>query len=488
MFFSASVIAGGLGGYQWQPPDVMDSDSGLRIVVSSHDLAGERGIGVLKRNEDGQWAVEAQFGGVCRAAAAYGGEWYIFGEDSYSRYRDKTWARTEPRPFVWKVAAAIGGSELWVFGFDVKDKQFVVQAAVLREGNWIEIPDPPAFDSMCRQVCAARLGESLYVFWYTRGKGGQNGTVHYAAVTPDGWGETGQLQAVAADVLIAVSSGKSIALWQMNADKGLSEKNPVRYRVFDGDAWSEVEEFIVEDSTTNRTLYLAGASEHGEAALIMGSGRKVELATFSNDGGLDVEEVYSMPNALPVEVLLGYGLLFSSLCIVAAISMVRTGNRAIYIDIPAGRAEVASWRLRGAAMAFDLMMIVGLFLISRLACVQADDPSQDVLGFIQSMHFWSAAFFAVLELGTGQSMGKKLMGIAVVSVDGTPARAGQIIIRSIVRLIDSFLLAPVALIFMLNTPLGQRLGDLAAKTVVVRVVNIQRKEEQPRKPSDSSSN
>ena len=75
--------------------------------------------------------------------------------------------------------------------------------------------------------------------------------------------------------------------------------------------------------------------------------------------------------------------------------------------------------------------------------------------------------FEVLD--GGRSIGKRATGLRVVRLDGGPIGFGAAAIRNIMRLID---LLPggyaVGAIAILATPHNQRLGDMAAGTVVIR--------------------
>jgi hypothetical protein len=78
---------------------------------------------------------------------------------------------------------------------------------------------------------------------------------------------------------------------------------------------------------------------------------------------------------------------------------------------------------------------------------------------------WALYYFFALESGGGQTLGKRLMKIRVVRADGRPASMGEIAVRTILRVIDNYL---VGLIVMLATgERRQRIGDLAAGTIVV---------------------
>lgn len=95
-------------------------------------------------------------------------------------------------------------------------------------------------------------------------------------------------------------------------------------------------------------------------------------------------------------------------------------------------------------------------------------------------------FYGVLfeSWWNGQTPGKRVLGLRVVSVDGRPINAAQATIRNFVRVADFFPFAStqifgseqhmsllptfiIALICMVMTRRFQRLGDLAAGTMVV---------------------
>lgn len=100
-------------------------------------------------------------------------------------------------------------------------------------------------------------------------------------------------------------------------------------------------------------------------------------------------------------------------------------------------------------------------------------------GIIVFAMFWG--YYMVFEIVTnGQSPGKYALGLRVIKDGGYPITFSDSAIRNLVRLADflpSFY--GVGLIVMLFSPNWQRLGDLAAGTLVVKT---------PRKHSFSSEN
>lgn len=83
-----------------------------------------------------------------------------------------------------------------------------------------------------------------------------------------------------------------------------------------------------------------------------------------------------------------------------------------------------------------------------------------------------AAFYDLLceTFMNGQSVGKKAMKIRVIKVDGTQPSFGSYFIRWILRIVDIALFTPmVAILVILINGKGQRLGDIAANTTVVKL-------------------
>ncbi len=72
-------------------------------------------------------------------------------------------------------------------------------------------------------------------------------------------------------------------------------------------------------------------------------------------------------------------------------------------------------------------------------------------------------------LWNGQTIGKRAVGIRVVRADGLPVTFLQVLVRNLMRVVDSlpwgYLIGAVA---VLASPRKQRLGDMVAGTIVVR--------------------
>ena len=81
------------------------------------------------------------------------------------------------------------------------------------------------------------------------------------------------------------------------------------------------------------------------------------------------------------------------------------------------------------------------------------------------------AYFMISEqLTGGRSIGKRLVGLRVIGQDGLPLTPRASLVRNLLRAVDvlpgSYVVGLVAIV---ASPKGQRLGDLAAGTIVVRL-------------------
>lgn len=77
-------------------------------------------------------------------------------------------------------------------------------------------------------------------------------------------------------------------------------------------------------------------------------------------------------------------------------------------------------------------------------------------------------YYIGCESATGATLGKRLVGIRVVGEDGEPVTLGAAVVRNLVRVVDALFFYFVGFIFAILSTRGQRLGDRAAHTIVVR--------------------
>jgi uncharacterized RDD family membrane protein YckC len=77
-------------------------------------------------------------------------------------------------------------------------------------------------------------------------------------------------------------------------------------------------------------------------------------------------------------------------------------------------------------------------------------------------------YFTIAEALTGQTVGKRLTGIRVVTEEGEPISWGKSIGRNLLRIVDSLPAFYILGIFLMaRSDKLQRCGDRAARTIVV---------------------
>jgi uncharacterized RDD family membrane protein YckC len=124
------------------------------------------------------------------------------------------------------------------------------------------------------------------------------------------------------------------------------------------------------------------------------------------------------------------------------------------------------WRVRAARI--DGLIVYGAYLVMCLLLHWRVANATHLLWLAVG----GVAYHFVFEARDGQTIGKRRYGIRVVAADRGPASAKAVAIRSVVRVFDSLPVCYVSgLISMLRTGPArrQRIGDIAAGTVVVAV-------------------
>lgn len=138
--------------------------------------------------------------------------------------------------------------------------------------------------------------------------------------------------------------------------------------------------------------------------------------------------------------------------------------------------EVVGPGTRFTAGLLDLTILGTVLLGAVLALVLASefDPS-GASDFLLAFMGMGVVLFAVgYQVGfhwrdSGRTPGKRALGIRVIAADGQPASFFQLVLRGVLTLADILPLPlPVGLVFIAVSPKRQRLGDLAAGTLVVR--------------------
>ncbi|SDF33202.1 Uncharacterized membrane protein YckC, RDD family [Mucilaginibacter pineti] len=131
--------------------------------------------------------------------------------------------------------------------------------------------------------------------------------------------------------------------------------------------------------------------------------------------------------------------------------------------------EIAGIGERILALAIDYAIFVALAIVGSILSVSG--PLREVVSiyFIIVLIIFAFYDLACEMLLNGQSVGKRIMKIKVISLNGNRPTLSQYLLRWTLRLVDFPLTAYLgALVSAIVTDNGQRIGDIAAGTAMVR--------------------
>ncbi len=128
--------------------------------------------------------------------------------------------------------------------------------------------------------------------------------------------------------------------------------------------------------------------------------------------------------------------------------------------------EKAGLGKRLLAFIIDYLVLIGVAILASYTIEFTNiDKVQYVWIIISIIFFFYHFIFEIFS--EGQSVGKITQKIRVVKSTGEGANIYQYFIRALIRPIDS--MAGLGLIFMIFSSKGQRLGDIAANTIVIKL-------------------
>ena len=146
-----------------------------------------------------------------------------------------------------------------------------------------------------------------------------------------------------------------------------------------------------------------------------------------------------------------------------------TTSQNIDIDYEvAGLGERIIARLIDLAI-FFLIFIAGMFFASIFELFRDTGIGTIIVITIYCVLF--VFYDLIFEIFmNGQSIGKRIMKIKVISLDGSQPRIGQYLLRWVFRIVDFLIMEPgvVALVVAAVSEKPQRVGDIVAGTMLIR--------------------
>ncbi len=121
---------------------------------------------------------------------------------------------------------------------------------------------------------------------------------------------------------------------------------------------------------------------------------------------------------------------------------------------------------------YSLMYLITLILVYTIGSPNNEGGySLTGLNCFVPVFFWFV-LIVITEQIFGSTIGNGVVGLKPLSIEGRPGKPHvfQSLKRHILDPVDMFLFGIVAIIAIKNTPKNQRLGDLWAKTIVIKDV------------------
>jgi uncharacterized RDD family membrane protein YckC len=150
----------------------------------------------------------------------------------------------------------------------------------------------------------------------------------------------------------------------------------------------------------------------------------------------------------------------------------RSGSVVVTPEAVAVSLDIAGLGSRGIALLIDTAIQGGVILLLSMAMLPtgAADTTGGLVLYLTLFFLIFWGYFPLFEgFWHGQTPGKRAQHLRVIRVDGQPARGGAVLIRNLLRIVDYLPSTyAIGMICVAVTSRSQRLGDLAAGTIVVR--------------------
>ncbi|MGE0356967.1 MAG: RDD family protein [Burkholderiales bacterium] len=124
---------------------------------------------------------------------------------------------------------------------------------------------------------------------------------------------------------------------------------------------------------------------------------------------------------------------------------------------------------RAVAILIDMVLLFVAGYVIALATGATTPAGFNLQGGPAFLWFGVAlAYYVVMEATSGATLGKRAMGLKVVKEGGEPLDWQASLVRNILRIVDGLFFYLVGAIAVWVSKKRQRLGDMAAHTLVVK--------------------
>jgi len=439
---------------------------GERYLVAGETgpLVAEPGFLLSWESKDGSWSPLERIRGRYESACFFQGLLYVFFDDgSYASYRRASYVERDLFPFDWAPASVVAlGEEMLAFG---GEGERVIRVAGFREGNWSEGPTLATKAKEVENVQATVTGAEVVVAWQEKPADDREpGGAVFISTYREGQWQPPQVLTLNQVRDYALGTGPDGEAVLITAEHDPERRGSWRlweHRCRQG-TWLEPRPVdLPVPRLTGRVLDFSVASDERGPLLVVSRASALEcyqqrgqswervevLATGGEPGGLGAG-VWLLLSVAALVVLGSVGVL-----LFARVGVVRPTG--LHSEI--AYATIAE---RGAAFAFDFILV---FLVVLLFSETYEPNTTAAITFVGHV-----AYATLLEAYWGRTLGKKLVGIVVVTVDLEAIGLGRSALRNVARVIDSIPAYLIGIVAVMLSRRRQRLGDRLAGTVVLR--------------------
>lgn len=466
----------------WQPAGPVFAekvgDGVALVIVEPEDI-----YRISWRRKDGMWEETEPFTG--RVTATMGGDklvvfhglsytTYVPGKDGHAPENER-WDKFAPG---WSVKAAASlpkaeagaaGADAWAFG-TIDDRTIV---CARRDGSlWTQGPELQR-PGVVKELTATASLEGAYLWW--REDGMVLGVPLYdtgwtppdfsefppgAVRPPAAWGGSRVFDVPADAHLAAATAEAGPALYAASRLKS----NPILVTEIQPSG-TRREISIRKDPPITAAIDSISVADGDHPGVGYASGLAAGLAFLDKDKSFE-DLAHTLFRFRPGAAPWFMAMMFAALSIVGIGVSLLFERRKVPPETMVDQIRMLSGVAPLMSRAFAASIDTGPFLWGfAWMAVEAGVPA--TFAWIGAISL-CCAYHTAAETIWGQTLGKRLAGIAVKRTDGSPAGRGRILVRNLIRAVElMFPLLPA--VVMISTKRSQRLGDLVAGTMVARV-------------------
>ena len=440
------------------------SSEGLAVLWRRPTSGKPKGFAIAVREIDG-WPRLLLREGRYRAAALRGDDLLVFFKESngryaYSVYRQAKRSPSSDWPCDWEPrAAAAVGQEVWALGAD----DDVLRCARMANEEWTQAP--PIAGLPGRPVFFSAMAEDgrPVVSVFTHDPNQRTADLALYEWQNEQWRRTPVWSSAAAPLQVAALRSAQ-GIWRVTLEERL-----LRGCTLDVHLQRDSSDPGQLRLSLRRVRDFALVPFRGRPLLVVVLPDRLEAIDLTDEIGHTREIIHERDRFGPLQRFLGaIATTFLLVLVVLAAARFAWHESQHSVPLEEGQVVLASLGRRVAAWLIDyvltmlLAFIVGLLFFENVIL----DETSAVMGFLTVLQTCRLVYTTGFEFGSGQTPGKRLTRIRVITLGGFGPGFGASLIRNLLRGIDEALF--IGLTVMLWTPRMQRIGDLLARTIVIR--------------------